>query len=357
MPPKKKQRVDLLSSRPVRQRQRISTYSRPVDSTCTTEEVTNVVTDTSSQQPSDSSSYVNTGIDYPKLAAEIIKQQNSNNLTSTASGDMCNSPRRANLLPPLTSDPAITNTTITSGQGMVHPNYTSGSDPSEEHNDISQTSTLFNNRNIPPNVLPSNDWQSNPLMALVNSIFSNEPANLGNHNISQDLSLGIPLGANLSQKMKNKIWSHEYIDLKALVSHVPEDNISLTLSQNQLTVQNTQLSKSKDQLTFSEWQSAFHIYMAVFIEKFSDQAPHMLKYMEMIKGIRQSKGDEAWKFYDDQFRRLRKLHMPPWQKPIDELYNVTMNKKYFSQPKQSDRLIKFCLYCDMSWKSFFTQTY
>jgi hypothetical protein len=87
---------------------------------------------------------------------------------------------------------------------MVHPNYTSGSDPSEEHNDISQTSTLFSNRNITPNVLPSNDWQSNPLMALVNSIFSNESANLGNHNISQDLSLGIPLGANLSQKMKNK---------------------------------------------------------------------------------------------------------------------------------------------------------
>jgi hypothetical protein len=78
-------------------------------------------------------------------------------------------------------------------------------------------------------------------MALVNSIFSNESANLGNNIISQDLSLGIPLGANLSQKMKNKIWSHEYIDLKALVSHVPEDNISLTLSQNQLTVQNTQL--------------------------------------------------------------------------------------------------------------------
>jgi hypothetical protein len=56
---------------------------------------------------------------------------------------MCNSPRRANLLPPLTSDPAITNTTITSGQGMVHPNYTSGSDPSEEHNDISQLKYEF----------------------------------------------------------------------------------------------------------------------------------------------------------------------------------------------------------------------
>jgi hypothetical protein len=37
-------------------------------------------------------------------------------------------------------------------------------------------------------------------MALVNSIFSNESANLGNNNISQDLS------ANLSKKMKNKIW-------------------------------------------------------------------------------------------------------------------------------------------------------
>jgi hypothetical protein len=53
---------------------------------------------------------------------------------------------------------------------------------------------LSSNQNIQPNVLPSNDWQSSPLMALVNSIFSNESVNLGNNNISQDLSLGIPLG-------------------------------------------------------------------------------------------------------------------------------------------------------------------
>jgi hypothetical protein len=88
----------------------------------------------------------------------------------------------ANLLPPLASDPSITNTNITSGQGMVHPNYSS--EQSEEHNDVSQTSTLSSNQSIQPNVLPSNDWQSNPLMALVNSIFSNESVNLGNNNIS-----------------------------------------------------------------------------------------------------------------------------------------------------------------------------
>ena len=112
--------------------------------------------------------------------------------TAIASDDMCNSPRRANLLPPLASGPSITNTNITSGQGMVHPNYSR--EQSEEHNDISQTSTLSSNQNIQPNVLPSNDWQSSPLMALVNSIFSNESVNLGNNNISQDLSLGIRLG-------------------------------------------------------------------------------------------------------------------------------------------------------------------
>jgi hypothetical protein len=55
MPPKKKQRVDgLPSSRPVRQR--LSTYSRPVDTTCLTKPVTNVVTDTCAQQHSDLSS-------------------------------------------------------------------------------------------------------------------------------------------------------------------------------------------------------------------------------------------------------------------------------------------------------------
>jgi hypothetical protein len=137
--------------------------------------------------------HLNTCIDYPQLAAEIIKQQNIN-LTSTAiaSDDMFNSPRMANLLPPLASDPSITNTNITSGQGMVHPNYFS--EQSEEHNDISQTSTLSSFQTIQPNVLPSNDWQSNPLMALVNSIFSNESANLDINNISQDLS------ANVSKK-------------------------------------------------------------------------------------------------------------------------------------------------------------
>ena len=56
--------------------------------------------------------------------------------------------------------------------------------------------------------------------------------------------------------MKNKIWSHEYIDLKVLVSHVPADNIFLTLSQDQLTVQNTQSSKSK--VSFSYIHGCVH---------------------------------------------------------------------------------------------------
>lgn len=330
---KKRQRIDnansTASARPVRQRQSI--YSQRIIETEPEEQDNdNSVFNTcnTSSQP--------LAIDYSKLASEIIKQQNNSaiaNTSTVSTGDSnsCDEAQTAYLLPPLSSDQSV--------NSNINIQSTSQHVPSQQNVSVHQTAAATNSSFIQPtctqtnNVLPNNDWQSNPLVALVNSIFSSEPTSLGNCNINQDLSLGIPLGANVSLKIKSRIWLNEYIDLKSLVSHMPDENVSLTLSQNRLLVQNLQPSKSKDPLTFSEWQSAFHIYMAIFIEKYPDQAAHMLKYMEIIKGIKIRKGDEAWRFYDDQFRRLCKTHLPAWQKPIDELYNVTMNKKYSGQQK------------------------
>lgn len=53
----------------------------------------------------------------------------------------------------------------------------------------------------------------------------------------------------------------------------------------------------------------------------------MLKYMSIIKDLYEVKVNDGWRYYDQQFRNLRKSHMPPLQKPIDELYNKAVNRK------------------------------
>ena len=115
-----------------------------------------------------------------------------------------------------------------------------------------------------------------------------------------------------------------------MTSHTPDDNWSVTVAPCQLTLSNRQQqsqSKQKAPLTFTEWTDGFHIYMAIYLQKFPDQSPHMLKYMLIIKDLYEDKVNDGWRYYDQQFRNLRKSHMPPLQKPIDELYNKAVNGK------------------------------
>lgn len=49
--------------------------------------------------------------------------------------------------------------------------------------------------------------------------------------------------------------------------------------------------------------------------------------MSIIKDLYEVKVNDGWRYYDQQFRNLRKSHMPPLQKPIDELYNKAVNRK------------------------------
>ena len=61
-----------------------------------------------------------------------------------------------------------------------------------------------------------------------------------------------------------------------------EDPWSVTLGPSLITM-SKQSSKSRGPLTFDEWNEAFHIYMAIYIERFPSEAPNMLKYMSIVK--------------------------------------------------------------------------
>lgn len=121
--------------------------------------------------------------------------------------------------------------------------------------------------------LISDDGQlDNPLLTLVNNIFSGETSAGIDSNVlhTSDLSGGIPLGAGVSLRVKQKIWANDFIDLRCLTSHTPDDNWSVTVAPCQLTLSNRQQqsqSKQKAPLTFTEWTDGFHIYMAIYLQK------------------------------------------------------------------------------------------
>jgi hypothetical protein len=130
----------------------------------------------------------------------------------------------------------------------------------------------------------------------------------------------------VGQEIKENIWADELIELKVLlpVNVSPVDPWAIKLTPNSFAVQ--QIQTDVDSLTqeqvrslssFQEWTECFHIFIAIYIQKYPEEAPHLLKYMSTIKEINEMKGVVAFHYYDLRFRDLRKGNRQPWQKPLD----------------------------------------
>lgn len=76
---------------------------------------------------------------------------------------------------------------------------------------------------------------------------------------------------------------------------------------------------SKPKTPIQQWTDAFLIYMAIYIEKYLEQAPRLLKYCFFIREMHKMFGNKSWRVYDENFRMLRESSDLQWQKPVEEL--------------------------------------
>ncbi|XP_048774541.2 uncharacterized protein LOC125679384 [Ostrea edulis] len=207
-------------------------------------------------------------IDYEKLAAEILKQQNDSK----------------------------------------NQNHVETEESAEST--IAQSSGTVDQPNIPDT--------NNNISTLINQIFNTgEPAKpMVSHPIS--LSDGIPLAAVVAQRTKQKIWENQYIDLRVLLQQ-REDPVSLNIAAGSVTIQQQGSTKPKTSLTINQWTDAFLIFIAIYLEKAPNQALHLLKYCFFIREMHKMLGEGAWRIYDENFRQLKETVDVPWQKPIEEL--------------------------------------
>lgn len=138
------------------------------------------------------------------------------------------------------------------------------------------------------------------------------------------ISDGIPLATPISQKIKDKIWADEYIDLASLTPNYIDDSVGVFVSKRRFSVYNN-TPRFRTNLSIEQWTTAFLIFADIYIEKKPEESRTLLKYCHTIREMYDLYGDEPWRVYDERFRRLRETVKLPWGKLVDELYTKSAN--------------------------------
>ena len=143
-------------------------------------------------------------------------------------------------------------------------------------------------------------------------------------------SINVPIDANVSTKIKAKIWAHEFIDFNVLLSSGAGDtryHLSVS-SQNGSALPTLSLEpsqKPKAIANIGTWTSAFQIFVGVYTVKYPMKAPALMKYSEVVRNLALRGAD--WRFYDTQFRLLRQANPTelPWGSTYWELWIRAQN--------------------------------
>ena len=150
----------------------------------------------------------------------------------------------------------------------------------------------------------------------------NEPqlAALGEVNEVYDEPLMLP-GFNevdifISQKLKDKIWNFEYIDLslmhrKNFNSQTNNEN-TIGINEGMLVIQN-KVKKTHTVSSVEDWTDSFIAYAQVLIERYPGKASELFSYMSIIRGAAADHSFEKCYSYDQQFRlRVSRDHTKKW---------------------------------------------
>ena len=138
-------------------------------------------------------------------------------------------------------------------------------------------------------------------------------------------SVDVPIDANVSPKIKTKIWAHEFIDLGILLSSGAGDtryhlSVSSPHGSSLPTLSLEPSHKPKNIPNIDSWTSAFQVFVGVYAAKFPMAAPALMKYSEVVRNLAARGAD--WRFYDSQFRLLRQSNPTefPWGSTHWELW-------------------------------------
>ena len=136
----------------------------------------------------------------------------------------------------------------------------------------------------------------------------------------------IPVDARVTDKIRQKIWANEFVDLGILlVRPVNQNRFQLSVGQVAESSQSTTLllepaEKPKRIANIDQWLSAFQVYVGVYTAKYPQDSPALMKYISIIRDL--AERGMNWRFYDENFRFMRQTHVSsfPWGSIHSELW-------------------------------------
>ena len=174
------------------------------------------------------------------------------------------------------------------------------------------------------------------------------------------VSSDIPIDMSVSDRLKRKIWAHEYVDFGMLLNNKKDhDSFHLCLS-NDMASSNDQprivlepKQKSKHINSIEMWVTAYQIFVGVYTQRYPVEAPFLMKYSEIIRDL--AARGYNWRYYDENFRYLRQkdpkayswgaVHWELWIRSQPSRNNYSQIKRFEGESKSGFRVPKG--YC---WK-------
>ena len=139
------------------------------------------------------------------------------------------------------------------------------------------------------------------------------------------ISASLPIDARVSDKIRQKIWDNEYVDLGILlVRPASQNKFQITLGQPELGRQPSfciePAEKPRRITTIDQWLNAFHVFIGVYTAKYPQDSPELIKYCSLIRDL--AERGHNWLFYDENFRFMRQSRVSslPWGAIHTELW-------------------------------------
>lgn len=128
------------------------------------------------------------------------------------------------------------------------------------------------------------------------------------------MGIGMPLGSHLSDKIKNKIWKHQFVDVFTLLYRDIQAKEGSKEEEWELA------RRPRVPANIENWASAFFIYASVYCEKHTDRVIAIFKYMDIIRKAQMHFSRYVWLSYDEEFRaRVSLNNDKPWGDVESEL--------------------------------------
>ena len=120
-------------------------------------------------------------------------------------------------------------------------------------------------------------------------------------------SIAISLGSWVPDKIKQKFWADQYIDLGLLLSASTAEPTRFSVSVCTDSLHDNGLGKlslepahkPKRIAAFGQWASVFNTFVAGYTVSFPVLVPALMKYCEIVRDFAIKQGN--WRWYDEQF--------------------------------------------------------